>query len=281
MTAPEILYGRRPMIETLRAGRRRTRALWIADGARGATIEELRALAQRRETPVRRCPKSQLDRWTHSGHHQGVALEADPYPYGDPEDMLRAAEAAREPLFLMLLDHIEDPQNVGSLLRTAEAAGVHGVILPRDRAAAVTPAVVRASSGASEHLCVAQVGNLAEFIESWKRRGVWFFGLEAEPSAGLLTEAPLTRPLGLVVGNEGSGLGKRVAKTCDALVRLPMRGKIQSLNAAVSGAIALYEVRRQRDRSRAAGEDGGAGHVGTPLEGVGLGRPFARGFRSN
>lgn len=247
MNDREILYGRRPMIETLRAGRRRAHALWLADGARGPAIAELRALAQRNQVPIRACPKSQLDRWTRSGHHQGVALETDPYPYGDPEDMLRAAEAERQPLFLLVLDHIEDPQNVGSLLRTAEAAGVHGVILPRDRAAAVTPAVVRASSGASEHLRIARVGNLAETIELWKRRGVWFFGLEADPSAAPLTEAPLTRPLGLVVGNEGEGLGRRIARACDALLRLPMRGRVQSLNAAISGAIALYEVRRQRD----------------------------------
>jgi len=247
MTGLEILYGRRPLIETLRAGRRAVHAVWIAEGARGPTVDDVRAAAASRRLAVRTCSRADLDRRTRSGNHQGVALETAPYPYADPEVMLRAAETARESLFLLLLDHIEDPQNVGSLLRTAEAAGVHGVLMPRDRAVAVTPAVVRASSGASEHLRIAQVPNLARAIDEWKRRGLWIFGLDAAPSAPLLTETALRGPVGLVVGNEGEGLGRLVAKSCDALVRLPMHGRIGSLNAAVSGGIALYEVRRQRD----------------------------------
>jgi len=257
MEPREILYGRRPLIEALRAGRRRFHALWLAEGVRGATVEEARREAGRRNVPVRTCPRSQLDRWTHSGHHQGAALEVSPYPYADPEDLRRAAESARESLFLLFLDHLEDPQNVGSLLRTAEAAGVHGVILPRDRAVAITPAVARASSGASEHLRIAQAPNLVRALAEWKERGVWLFGLDADPAAPLLTETKLEGPLGLVVGQEGEGLGRLVAKTCDALVRLPMRGRISSLNAAVSGAIALYEVRRQRD-ARASAANGAA-----------------------
>ncbi len=253
MEPREILYGRRPLIEALRAGRRRLHTLWLAEGVHGAIVEEARGEAARRKVPVRTCPRSQLDRWTHSGHHQGVALEVSPYPYADPEDLRRAAETAGESLFLLLLDHLEDPQNVGSLLRTAEAAGVHGVILPRDRAVGITPAVARASSGASEHLRIAQTPNLVRAMAEWKARGVWLFGLEADPAAPLLTETKLEGPLGLVVGHEGEGLGRLVARTCDALVRLPMRGRIGSLNAAVSGAIALYEVRRQRDlRAREA-----------------------------
>ena len=249
----EILYGRQPILESLRAGRRTFHALWVAESAKGAIVAETRAEASRRGVPVHPCAKAQLDRLTHSGHHQGVALEAGPYPYEDPETMRRAAELAGEPLWLLFLDHIHDPQNLGSILRSAEAAGAHGVVLPRDRAALVTPAAARASSGACEHLRVARVPNLAEAMEEWKRRGLRLIGLEADPSAPLLTDIPLDGPLGLAVGNEGEGLGKRVAKTCDLLVRLPMRGHVQSLNAAVSAAIALYETRRQRDtQTRAA-----------------------------
>lgn len=247
MEAREILYGRRPLVEALRAGRRQFFALWVAEGARGAIVEEARREAARRGVPIQTCRKSQLDRWTHSGHHQGVALEVSSYPYADMEDLWKGAAAAGEPPFLLFLDHLEDPQNVGSLLRTAEAAGVHGVIVPRDRAAPISPAVARASSGATEHLLIAQAPNLVRAIEEWKQRGLWIFGLDMDADLPLLTETRLDGPVGLVVGHEGEGLGRLVARTCDARVRIPMRGRIGSLNAAVSGAIALYEVRRQRD----------------------------------
>lgn len=247
MEAREILYGRRPLIEALRAARRHFHALWIAEGVRGSIVEEARREAARRGVPIQTCRKSQLDRWTHSGHHQGVALEASVYPYADPEDLWRAATTAVEPPFLLFLDHLEDPQNVGSLLRTAEAAGVHGVIVPRDRAAPISPAVARASSGATEHLLIAQAPNLVRALEEWKQRGLWIFGLDVDADLPLLSDTRLDGPIGLVVGHEGEGLSRLVARTCDARVRIPMRGRIGSLNAAVSGAIALYEVRRQRD----------------------------------
>ncbi len=250
MSNREILYGRRTILEALRAGRRVFHRLLIAAPSRGTIVTEISNEAKRRNVPLEHCPKSLLDRLTHSGHHQGIALETGPYPYADPEDMYRAAVENREALFLLFLDHIYDPQNLGSLLRTAEAAGAHGVILPRHRAALVTPAAARASSGACEHLRVALVANLPRAMAEWRERGLRVFGLDIAGTAPLLTETPLDGPLGLVVGNEGEGLGKLVARACDAIVRLPMCGRVQSLNAAISGAIALYEVRRQRDEKK-------------------------------
>ena len=252
----EIIFGRRAVLEVLRAGRRTIHAVLIAEGAHGAIVTEAQTEARRRRLPIRLCPRALLDRLTHSGHHQGVALETSPYPYENPETMLRTAEEAGEPLFLLFLDHLHDPQNLGAILRSAEAVGVHGVILPEAHAAAVTPAAVRASSGAAEHLRVARVRAFAQHLREWKQRGLRLVGLESTPSLPLLTDLPLDGPIGLIIGNEGEGLTKAAARACDVRARLPMRGRIESLNASVSAGIALYEVRRQRDlRARARQED--------------------------
>jgi 23S rRNA (guanosine2251-2'-O)-methyltransferase len=164
----------------------------------------------------------------------------------DLVEVLEVAQAAEQSPFLLLLDHLLDPQNLGSLLRSADAAGVHGVVLPGRRAAGITPAAVRASAGAAEHVLVAQVTNLVQAMERLKGEGLWLAGLEAMAEAQAYTQADLTGPLGLVIGSEGSGLARLVRERCDFLIRLPMHGQVESLNAAVAGAIALYEVRRQR-----------------------------------
>jgi 23S rRNA (guanosine2251-2'-O)-methyltransferase len=179
-------------------------------------------------------------------NHQGLAAEVSGYPYLDLADLLDAAKSSGESPFLLLLDHLQDPQNLGSLLRTAEAVGVHGVVLPHRRAAPVTPAAVRASAGAAEHAHVAQVANLVRAMESLKAAGVWLAGLEALPDAQLYTQANLDGSLGLVIGSEGQGVARLVRERCDFLIRLPMYGQVESLNAAVAGAVALYEARRQR-----------------------------------
>jgi len=247
----EILYGRQVVAECLRAGRRAVHRLFVAAGARGTgRVDDVLQAAARRRLPVLETDKSRLDRLTSSGHHQGLALEAEPYPYVSIEDVL-AARREGEPPFLLILDHLQDPQNLGSLLRTAEGAGVTGVVIPKDRAAAVTPAVVRASSGASEHLLVARVANIVAAMGAARDAGLWVYGLDSDPGAPRLAEARLDGPVALVVGNEGQGLARLVRERCDARARLPMRGHVESLNAAVSGAIALYEIRRQRD-ARAA-----------------------------
>ena len=190
-----------------------------------------------------------LDKLGGEVNHQGLAAEVSGYPYVDLEALLEAVQQSGEPPFLLLLDHVQDPQNLGSLLRTAEAAGVHGVVIPERRAAGVTPAAVRASAGAAEHVRVAQVTNLVRAMEWLKAEGVWLAGLEALPGAQLYTQADLRGPLGLVVGSEGQGLARLVRETCDFLIRLPMHGQVESLNAGVAGAIALYEVRRQRGQA--------------------------------
>jgi 23S rRNA (guanosine2251-2'-O)-methyltransferase len=176
---------------------------------------------------------------------QGVALEAGEYPYSNSADMLLLAEQRGEPPLLLLLDTLQDPQNLGTLIRTGEIVGAHGVVLPLRHTVTVTPAVVHASSGACEHMLIAQA-NLAQSIDSLKGDGVWVVGLEGSPDALLPGQVRLDGPLALVVGSEGGGMRLLVRKSCDLLMRLPMRGQIDSLNAAVAGSVALYLVWQAR-----------------------------------
>jgi 23S rRNA (guanosine2251-2'-O)-methyltransferase len=243
----EILYGRQPVRETLRAGRRQVFKLLLAKGVKSTGIvSQILALAEQAGVPVQVVERQSLDGLGGEAHHQGLAAETSGYPYMDLGALLESARQSGEAPFLLLLDHVQDPQNLGSLLRTGEAAGVHGVVIPHRRAAGVTPAAVRASAGAAEHVRVAQVTNLVQAMERLKAEGVWLAGLEALHDAQLYDQANLTGPLGLVVGSEGQGLARLVRETCDFLIRLPLRGQVESLNAAVAGAVALYEVRRQR-----------------------------------
>ena len=235
----ELLYGRNAVAEALR-GRRQLRRLFVAEGVR--EDERLRAMVARAaesRVPVERPPRAMLDDLTRGANHQGVALEATGYPYADFDDVL-AAEGT-----VLLLDHLQDPQNFGTLLRAAEAAGVAGVVIPHDRAVAVTPAVVNASAGAVEHLRVAQVPNLARSLDTLKQGGRWIVGLERGAGAVDLYAADVPTPTALVVGSEGSGIGQNVRGRCDLLVALPMRGRVASLNAATAGAIALFELLRR------------------------------------
>jgi 23S rRNA (guanosine2251-2'-O)-methyltransferase len=243
----EILYGRQPVYEALRAGRRQAFRLLLARGLPATGIvRTILEFADQRKVPVQPVDRQELDKLGTESHHQGVAVEVSGYPYVDTADLLDRSRRAGEPPFLLLLDHVLDPQNLGSLLRTAEAAGAHGVIIPGRRGAPVTPAAVRASAGAAEHLLVAQVTNLVQAMQTLKSQRVWLAGLEALASAQWYTQADLSGSLGLVVGSEGEGLARLVRETCDFLVRLPMRGMVASLNAAVAGGIVLYEAHRQR-----------------------------------
>ena len=246
MAATELLYGRNAVREALRAGRRRVVRLVVAERSREAGApRDLVEAARRARAQVVEAPRQQLDRAVQGANHQGVLLEAGAYPYADFDDFL-APTGERPPLYLVL-DQLQDPQNVGTLLRTAEAVGVDGVLIPEHRAAAVTPAVVNASSGATEHLRIARVTNLARSLARLKEAGVWVAGLEGVPEAESLYRADLRGALALVVGSEGSGISRLVRERCDYLVRLPMRGQVGSLNAAVAGSIALYAVDRQRE----------------------------------
>jgi 23S rRNA (guanosine2251-2'-O)-methyltransferase len=243
----EILYGRQPVREVLRARRRQVFKLLLSKTVKPTGIVgQILTLADQASVPVQTVDRRAIDKLGGEVNHQGLAAEVSSYPYVELSALLDAARQAGEPPFLLLLDHVQDPQNLGSLLRSAEAAGAHGVVIPHRRAAGVTPAAVRASAGAAEYVRVAQVTNLVRAMKLLKADGVWLAGLEALPDAQPYTQADLSGALGMVVGSEGRGLTRLVGENCDFFIRLPMHGQVESLNAAVAGAIALYEVRRQR-----------------------------------
>ena len=236
----EWIYSRNAVYETLRAKRRDVFSIEIAEGAQEkGRVSVILALAKERKVRVSRVPRGKLDK-VHE-NHQGVAAEVSGYPYAGLADILEAARQKGEPPFALILDSLQDPQNFGALLRTAEAVGVHGVIIPLARAVEVTPAVVNASSGASEHLLIAQ-SNLSQAIEALKAADVWVVGLDqaGEPLRAGPESKHLRGGLGLVVGSEGQGLHELTRKKCDVLLQLPMRGQVESLNAAVAGSVALY-----------------------------------------
>lgn len=215
--AHEVIYGRRPVAEA-QCGRRRVYRVWTADELGG---EELTRLAG-------------------SPDHQGVVAAVDPYPYADPEGLLAVPDG-----LVVALDQVQDPHNLGAVCRSAEAAGATGVVVPERRAAAVTGAVCKASAGAVEHLAVARVGNLADWLARAKAAGAWSFGADAEAST-VYTEAELTGKTVLVLGSEGRGLRPRVASSCDVLVSIPLRGRVASLNVSAAAAALLFESVRQR-----------------------------------
>lgn len=242
-----VVFGRRPVLELLRS-RRPVDRLWVAEGAQG--VEPLVALARSRAIPVQRVPREVLRRLCGSERHQGVAARAAPVPFVPIEELLGpadtgAGEAAAEDRLLLVLDHLMDPHNVGALLRTAEAVGVTGVVMAARRGAPITPAVERASAGAVHHLRLSRVSSVAEGVARIKEAGFWVVG--ADPSApSSLWEADLRGPLAVVVGAEGEGISPLVRRRCDLLVRIPMWGRVGSLNASVAGALVLYEIRRRR-----------------------------------
>ncbi|HSR33014.1 MAG TPA: 23S rRNA (guanosine(2251)-2'-O)-methyltransferase RlmB [Anaerolineae bacterium] len=243
----EILFGRQPVRETLRAGRRKVFKLLLAQGVKPhGIVGQILTLAERARVPVQAVDRRELDKLGGEVNHQGLAAEVSGYPYADLTTLLESIKQTGESPFLLLLDHVRDPQNLGSLLRTCEAVGIHGVVIPGRRAASVTPAAVRASAGAAEHVRVAQVTNLVQAMERLKVEGIWLAGLEATPSARLYTQADLSGSLALVVGSEDQGLARLVRERCDFLIRLPMHGQVESLNAAIAASIALYEAHRQR-----------------------------------
>jgi 23S rRNA (guanosine2251-2'-O)-methyltransferase len=231
--------------EALR-GPRQPQRLWLAEGGRrSGVVGEILQLAGRRGVRAEERPVDELTKLLGPVNHQGVALLCDPYAYADL-DALLAEERAAPPLFL-LLDSLQDPQNFGALLRTAEATGVTAALIPEHRQVGVTPAVVNASAGAVEHLAVARVVNLARTIERLKEAGVWVAGLEGDAEAAAPWAVDLSGPLALVVGSEGEGIGRLVRESCDFLLALPMTGRVASLNASVAGSIVLYEIVRQRE----------------------------------
>ena len=241
----EWIYGRNPVYETLRARRRQPFRLQLAQGLREkGRLYDILQLAKSRKIPIDAVPRQRLD--AYGSGHQGIALEVSAFPYSDLATILDLSQKRQQAPFLLLMDTLQDPQNLGTLLRTAEIVGVHGVLLPYRQTATVTPAVVSASSGASEHLLIAQT-NLAQAIGTLKQADIWVIGLDGSDSAQPLQQIRLDGPMALVVGNEGDGMRPLVRDSCDILMRLPMRGQIESLNAAVAGSIALYLAWQARD----------------------------------
>jgi 23S rRNA (guanosine2251-2'-O)-methyltransferase len=243
----ELLYGRHAVLEALRAGRRRVHRVYLGQGVReGGIIADVVAAAALRKCPVSEATDDVFG-LVGAANHQGVIAEAGPYPYVDLVEVLVAPEG--EDLLFLVLDHLQDVQNLGTLLRTAEAMAVQAVLLPARRAASITPAVVNASAGAVEHLHIALVGNVVQALERLKQRGVWIVGLDTQPEAVPLSRADLTGSLALVVGAEGAGLARLVREHCDWLLAIPMYGRVASLNAAVAGSVALVAARMARQSS--------------------------------
>jgi 23S rRNA (guanosine2251-2'-O)-methyltransferase len=240
----EWIVGRNPVYETLQAKRRHVFGLKVYQKAQEkGRLAEIIQLCSQRNFQITRVPKEQLDLL--GGNHQGVALETSGYPYRTLQDILERAISLREDPLVLILDALQDPQNLGTLLRTAEIVGVHGVLMPLRRSATITPAVVNASSGACEHLLVAQA-NLSQSIDQLKANEIWIIGLDTHPEASYPGELQLDGPTGIVVGSEGQGMRPLVRKSCDLLLKLPMRGRIDSLNAATAGSVALYLVWQAR-----------------------------------
>lgn len=232
----EHIYSRNAVHEVLRAGRRQIFSIEITEGAQEkGRLAEIINLAKEQGIKINRVPRGRLDKV--NPNHQGVVAEVSGYPYSDVVEIFE--KAGNEPPFVLILDSLQDPQNFGALIRTAEAVGVHGVIIPLARTVEVTPAVVNASSGASEHLLIAR-SNLSQAMDALRDADVWLVGLDQAGAEVEANSRHLKGALGLVVGSEGEGIHQLTRKKCDIVLKLPMRGKIESLNAAVAGSVALY-----------------------------------------
>ncbi len=230
----EIIYGSRPVVEALKSGRRRVFEVFDAVGDKAvAEATDVRGIK------VKRVSRQRVDELALDAVHQGVVARVESYPYAGLEEIL----SSPEPL-VIVLDGVTDPRNLGAVLRAAEGAGVSGVVVPKDRAAGVTAVAVKASAGASEHVCVARETNLKRAIEKMKEAGLWVYAAEA--GGTIYTEPDLAGPVGLVFGSEGRGVRRLVREACDGTVSIPMLGNVGSLNVSVASAILLYEVRRQR-----------------------------------
>jgi len=238
------IYGVLPVLEALRSGARRIERLVIADGARHERLRELIETAKRAGVPVRKEPRAALDRLTGNANHQGVIALGAAASYRDETEIL---ERITPETILVLLDGVEDPHNLGAIIRTAECGGASAVVLPERRAAHVTDVVAKTSAGATEYLPIARVTNLASFIEQLKKRNVWVVGLDQSGEMGY-ADYDYTGAIALVFGGEGHGLHRLVRERCDCIVSIPMRGRITSLNVSVAVGVVLFEAARQRSR---------------------------------
>ncbi|BFH16994.1 23S rRNA (guanosine(2251)-2'-O)-methyltransferase RlmB [Paenibacillus melissococcoides] len=241
----EYIAGKHSVTEALRSGRT-IHKIWIADNAQKHLTQPIIAEAKKAGVIVQTADKRKLDQMAEGVQHQGVVAQVAAYGYAEVDDILARAEAKGETPFLLILDEIEDPHNLGSILRTADCTGAHGVIIPKRRSVGLTATVSKTSAGAVEYVPVARVTNLAQTMEQLKERGIWLVGTDVSATQDLYETDLFTMPLALVIGNESKGMGRLVKQTCDALLKLPMAGQINSLNASVAAGIFMYEVVRRR-----------------------------------
>lgn len=245
MAQRSIICGINPVREALQSRATRVRKIVVAQGRGGKSLEQILKLAQEKGVPVSFDTREKVGQLASLKAHQGVVGLVAPLEFVGLEDIAKRAEERNEPPLMLVLDHIQDPHNFGSLLRTAAGLGVHGVVTGKDRSCPLTPAVYKASAGGVEHLLLAQVANLAHALTLLKKQGIWIAGADAK-SPVLLSQWDFTLPTALVLGSEGKGLSRLMAEKCDQLVAVPMPGPLSSLNVAVAGAICLYEAVRQR-----------------------------------
>ena len=239
----DMVAGRNAVMEALK-GSRSVNKLMIANGSTEGSIKEIIAVAKEKGVNIQYWERSKLDSIARGIRHQGVLAQVAPVEYAELEDILQAAREKNEPPFIVLLDELEDPHNLGAILRTADAAGVHGVLIPKHRSCPLSATVAKTSAGAVEHVPVARVGNLVQTIKKLKNEGLWVAAADMDGKD--YYETDLTGPLLLIIGSEGQGVGRLVKEQCDFVVRIPMVGKINSLNASVAGSILMYEAMKQR-----------------------------------
>lgn len=241
----EFLFGKNPVLEALRSGRSMNKIL-IAEGSLKGPMNQVMTLAKEAKLQVQLVPKKKLDQLAEGESHQGVIAFVAAYEYAEVDDILAKANEKGEQPFVLILDEIEDPHNLGSILRTADAVGAHGVIIPKRRAVGLTSTVAKSSAGALEYVPVARVTNIVRTIEELKEKGVWMVGTDASGSQDF-RQGKYDMPIGLVIGSEGKGMSRLVKEACDFVVKLPMKGNVTSLNASVAAALLMFEIYRQRN----------------------------------
>ncbi len=239
----EWIMGKNPVMEALKSGRS-VHKVWISEQMQGGAVHKIQQLAREAGAVVQKAPRSKLDKMQ-EGNHQGVIASVASYPYASIDELFDKAEKKEEDPFFIILDELEDPHNLGSILRTADATGAHGVIIPKHRSVGLTATVAKTAAGALEHIPVARVTNIANTIDALKERNVWVVGTEANADEDY-RQLDGTLPIGIVIGNEGKGMSRLVRKKCDWTVSLPMVGQVSSLNASVACSLLLYEVLRKR-----------------------------------
>ncbi|MBQ3891126.1 MAG: 23S rRNA (guanosine(2251)-2'-O)-methyltransferase RlmB [Lachnospiraceae bacterium] len=237
------IEGRNAVLEAFKSGKTIDR-IYVLDGCQDGPVLSIKREAKKHDTIIRYVEKERLDQMSETGHHQGVIAISAAYEYSEMEDIFNLAKEKNEPPFIILLDNIEDPHNLGAIIRTANLVGAHGVIIPKNRAVGLTPTVARTSAGAINYTPVVKVTNLSQTIEELKKQGLWF--VCADMDGDLMYDLNLTGPIGLVIGNEGEGVGRLVKEKCDYVAKIPMKGDIDSLNASVAMGVMSFEIARQR-----------------------------------